>query len=64
MFDIGMFNLTESVQSNIGMLSTKFSINEYRNVWYWNKLSLIDETFDVMRNIEELGFNNIAESFV
>ena len=32
MYDIKMLYLTESVQSNIGMLSTKFSINELRNI--------------------------------
>ena len=34
MSDIKMFYLTESVQSNIGIVNTRFSLNEYGNIWY------------------------------
>ena len=38
MFDIKMYYSLVSVQSNIGMLSTRFSINEIRNIKMFYRL--------------------------
>ena len=35
-FDIRIFNLIQSMQSNLGMLSIRFGVDGWRNIWYWN----------------------------